>query len=208
MSESTFNQHQLEVLQAAFHRGAADASLALSKWIDRRAVMSLEAIDQLPLADATELLGGEESPLCFGSMKMPTALPGELIVAFDDPSGLALADMVLSQPADTSTEWGEMQISAALESTNILCCAYLNAIVAEIGSKDNRLSELIPEPPVFRRDFAVSLLEFALMGQAIARDQVVVVRTKFEVDGEPLNWTLLWVPEAEALKTLSKLTSQ
>ena len=67
------------------------------------------------------------------------------------------------------------------------------------------MSELLPSPPKFSRDFAGSLLEFALMGQAIASDQVLVVRTKFEIDATPLNWTLLLVPDAETVLRLPEL---
>ncbi len=204
MPHPIFTESQLESLHIAFHHGAANASNALSKWIGRPAVMTLESIEQLPLSEATELLGNED-PMCFGSMTIPKTLPGELIIAFDDRSGLALADMILDHPTGTSTEWGEMEQSAALESTNIVCCAYLNAIVEKLDSNDQHLGGLIPLPPVFRREFATSLLEFALMGQVMASDQMVVVRTKFEVDGEPLNWTLLWVPDAAALDTLRQL---
>ena len=205
MPSSTFSQQQRDTLRTAFHKGAFDASNALSKWIGRSAQLTLESIDELPLADATGILGGEDEPLCFCSMSMPESLPGELIVAFDDPSGWALADMVLGQQQGISKQWGEMEQSAALESTNILCCAYLNAIVAELSEEHETFGELIPDPPIFRREFAVSLLEFALMGQAVAGDQVLLVKTRFEIDGEPLNWTLLWVPDATALDTLSRL---
>ena len=108
---------------------------------------------------------------------MSGLLTGEMILAFDDASGLALADMLLDQPQGTTNEWTEMAMSAAMETTNILCCAYLNSLSREFF-QSGESSELLPSPPKFSRDFAESLLEFALMGQAIASDQVIVAQNE------------------------------
>jgi hypothetical protein len=43
------------------------------------------------------------------------------------------------------------------------------------------------------------------MGQAMASDQVIVARTRFEIDKTPVNWTLLFVPDAESMLRLPKL---
>ena len=200
-NEPPFTEPQVEALRAAFQQGASNASAALNKWFGRPAMISLESIDQVPLSEATGLLG-MEGPVCFGSMRLPPELPGQLLMAFDEASGLAMVDMVLGQPSGTASQWGELEESAALESTNILCCAYLNALVSQLEEQGRSLDTLVPAPPEFRRDFAASLLEFALMGQAIASEQVFLVRTNFQLDGEPLNWTLLWVPEPAALARL------
>ena len=90
--------------------------------------------------------------------------------------------MLLDQPPGTANEWTTMATSAALETTNILCCAYLEFVVAELCGSCGQSHELLPSPPRFSRDFAESLLEFALMGQAVASDQVILARTRFEID--------------------------
>ena len=203
MNDVTLTDQQLGKLQGSLQRGAADASAALAKWLGRPSLMTLESIEQSPMEDATQLLQSDD-PICFCSMSMPEYLSGEMIVAFDDASGLALADMILQQPPGTATQWDEIEQSAALETTNIVCCSYLNSIVADQSSEGD-FPELVPEPPVFRRDFAESLLQFALMGQAVQSDQVFLLRTAFRVDGEPLNWNLLWIPDASGMKQLCQL---
>ena len=51
---------------------------------------------------------------------------------------------------------------------------------------------------------AKSLLEFALMEQALELDQVLLIRSEFKADRreENLNWTLLFVPTRESLHEL------
>ncbi len=204
----TLSESQARSLESALHLSATSASKALTTWIGRDSSMKLESVDQLMLSEVTGLLDTEGAVFC-GSMTLPKDFPGQLMVVFDQASGLALADMILAQPIGTSTEWGEMQDSAALESTNILCCAYLNTLVAELFEDGAEIKELIPEPPVFRQEFAESLLEFALMSQATDSNEVFLVRTILQTsDDASLNWTLLWVPEAAALKVLPQIIKE
>jgi chemotaxis protein CheC len=167
-------------------------------------VIELDALEQLPLEQATDLLATSQEPICFCAAEIHGRLTGQMILAFDDASGLALADMLLEQPPGTTQTWTELATSAALETTNILCCAYLNSL-SRTFSQVVPSCELLPSPPSFSRDFAESLLEFALMGQAIASDLVILARTRFEIDATPVHWTLLFVPDAPSMLGLPPL---
>ena len=198
------NPHQLAALEHSLHQGSAEASEAFARWIGKPSLIELDALEQLPLEEATGLLAVGEEPICFCSAEITGPLSGELILAFDDASGLALSDMLLDEPQGTSPEWNEMAISAALETANILCCAYLNCLSRSFA-KIGQGTALLPTPPKFSRDFAESLLQFALMGQATASDQVMVARTRFEIDAACVNWTLLFVPDYDSMSRLLKL---
>ena len=50
-------------------------------------------------------------------------------------------------------------------------------------------------------------MEFALIGQVTASDQLIVARTRFEIDAKPVNWTLLFVPDAMSMSQLPVLLS-
>lgn len=199
--DNPLSDKQLTVLEAAFHDGSSVASAALAKWIGRPSVVEIDSIKQFRLAEATGVLATGEDPLCFCTMHMEGPLCGEVVLAFDDTSGLALADMLLEQPSGTATHWEELEISAALETANILCSAYLNSLSRSFVSVVGDAS-LLPTPPQFRRDFAESLVESALMGQAVASDLVIFALTRFEIDEVRVNWTLLFVPDAESMSQL------
>ncbi len=199
-----FTPSQLAALQSSFHLGAEEASTALAKWIGKPSVVEIDSLEQLPLEEATSLLSDGDGPLCFCTVELQGLLTGEMILVFDDASGLALADLLLQQPQGTATEWNELAVSAALETTNILCCTYLSSLSRSF-SKTDGADELLPSPPKFQRDFAESLLEFALMGQAVASDQVLLARTTFEIDANPVNWTLLFVPDADSMSRIPAL---
>ena len=203
----TLTPSQLNRLEAAFKVGAADASTAMATWLGVPSLITIESVEQKPTADAVELLGGPDDVVCFCAMDLTGALTGHLVLSFDDVSGLSLADLLLSQSTGTSAEWTEVEQSAALETHNIIGCAYLNTLAKQLPSSGNEL-ELIPSPPSFHRDFAESLLEAVLMGQATASDSIFVAQARFELRGQPLNWTLLFVPDAPSMQTLQTLLTE
>ena len=97
-----------------------------------------------------------------------------------------------------------METSAALETANILACAFLNSLYRTFPADPTAASELLPTPPRFSRDYAASLIEFAGMAQVVATDHVLVAQTEFQIDGDPVDWTLLFVPDADSMMTLRK----
>ena len=97
-NENKLSKQQLESLEDIFQRGADNASKALANWLGRPSVISVESVEQLALDEATGVLGTGDDPICFCSADMVGAMSGQLILAFDDASGLALADMLLDQP--------------------------------------------------------------------------------------------------------------
>ena len=67
--------------------------------------------------------------------------------ASNDASGLALADLLLGRKVGTSTGWTEYERSAALETANIVGCAYLNAlfrsfVASEADEEDHVVGEV------------------------------------------------------------------
>jgi chemotaxis protein CheC len=199
------SEQQLADLTMLFRHGSDDASVALSRWLGRPARISVEQIEQIPLSEATAVLGDTDGPVCFCAMALEGRLTGELVLAFDDASGLALADLLLERPVGTATEWGEVEQSAALETANIIGCAYLNALARSFRETDSEAPDLLPSPPRFVRDFAESLMEFALMNQAIDSDVVFLTRTAFHIEQTPVDCNLLFVPDAASLETLREL---
>jgi chemotaxis protein CheC len=199
------------MLRTIFERGAEGASQALSKWLGAEVRLVVSAVDRVELAAAAEVLGPPEALVAACAMGLSGPLGGRMILAFEDRSGLALVDLLLGQPVGTTTGWGDVERSAAMETTNIVGCAYLNALAAHLptpGTGDGP-AELSPTPPAFFHEFAGSLLEFALMDQAMELDEVLLVRSTFEATRADLNldWTLLVIPDRPTLRALESVLS-
>jgi chemotaxis protein CheC len=202
----TLTDTHRRLLRMIFDRGAEGASLALSKWLGREVHLAVSDVELVELERAGELLGPPEALVAACVMGLTGRLTGSILLVFEDRAGLALADVLLHQPIGTTAAWGELEQSAAKETTNIVGCAYVNALAAHLpGDDDGPAAELVPTPPSFLHEFAGSLLEFALMEQAMEQDRLLVIRSEFAggPDIPQLGWTLLFVPSRASLEALA-----
>lgn len=199
--EMILSESSRRLLSAIFERGAEDASNALSRWLGQPVRLTVSEVDEVDLSETTNLLGPADRVVAACVMNLQGRLTGQLLLVFEDRAGLALADLLMRQPAGTSRTWGEVERSAATETANILGCAYLNSLATHLPAAGT--SAFVPSPPTFLHEFAGTLLEFALMDQAIRLDRLLLVRTRFETEQTELDWSLLLVPSGEALGWLS-----
>ena len=200
---------QLRSLRSILVQGAEGASQALSRWIGEELRLNLGELAQLDPAEASDSLGPPDSLIAACAMRLTGALGGSILLCFDDRAGWALVDKLLGQPLGTTKEWGEVEKSAVLETTNILGCAYLNALAPLVApaSAPGAAGGLTPPPPAFLQEFAGSLLQFAMMDQALELDRVLLARTGYEsaASGAQAAWTLLFIPDAPSLSRLASL---
>lgn len=207
----SLNTQQLEALASYIRIGASDASQALSTWLGRHVHVSLEQLKQVSLETATELLGPVDAIVCACCMRVSGGISGQMLLGFDDKSGLELCDMLLTRES-RSESWGEIEISAATETTNIVGCAFLNSLALVFPAADSyeeadRLAldrSWLPTPPVFIRDFAASIMQFALTDQVCEFETVLVANAKFSADNMPIAWRLLLIPDAQVLDHLAR----
>lgn len=196
---------QIDQLAIALHRGAAEASTALAQWLDAVTTMSIDSVDQCPLENATSVLGDGDKAVCMCLMEMQGSLTGHMLLAFDDASGLAVADLLLTRQEGTADAWGDVERSCIMETMNIAGSAYLNGIARDLSERCGQTIELIPTPPIFMRDFTESLLETAFLDQAVAGNDVVFALARFDLSGRPLRWTFLLIPDPASLQRLSEI---
>ena len=202
-----FSERQIHTLGVHLRSASADASVALARWIGWEAEIVFERVQQAGMAEAAGILGDSEQPIAACLMTIQGWLTGHIGLAFDDASGLAVADLVVGRPVGTSSAWGELEQSAVQETSNIVGCAYLNAL-ARISPRIDPTHTLLPTPPLFHRDYAPALLEFALVDQAQVSDLVLLTETEFRIEGSTARWDLLFIPDAEGLLGLKEFLAE
>ncbi len=74
------------------------------------------------------------------------------------------------------------------ETGNILGCAYVNAITRLIGT------DLMPSPPYFIQDYGASVLQQAVMTQAMTSDSLLLCQIGFRRREQELDWRVVFVP--------------
>ena len=180
----------LAVLHQLFASATHDASAAMCRWTDGLITLTLDEVRELPLAEATQALDLGDDLLTMVVLSLEGDVGGEMILTFDEENGRQLVAALLGRPVNDDAQWNELEKSALTETGNILGCAYMNAITRLIHQ------ELVPTAPYFIQDYGASVLEQALMHQAMTSDHVLVCRTGFHRDGEDLDWRVIFVPTA------------
>jgi chemotaxis protein CheC len=207
-----FTDGQLSTLTSLIRIGAEDASKAMSTWLERSISVEVETVKQIPLNLATDQLGTQDETVCACWMKVNGLINGQLFLVFDDQSGLSLCEKLL--PSCTSAEsWGELETSAAMETTNIVGCAFLNSLscsLPQIYSVNDVTDDqpdfcCIPSTPVFLRDYAAAIMQSVLIDQAWQLDSVIVIKSDLWIADSPLPFHFMFVPDAESLELLARI---
>ncbi len=178
----------LELLHQLFASATHDASAAMCRWTDGLITLTLDEVREIPLEDVCARLNLGDDLLTMVVLSLEGQIGGEMILTFDEENGRHLAASLLGRPSEIGAEWSELEKSALTETGNILGCAYMNALTRLIDA------ELVPSAPYFIQDYGASVLQQALMAQAMTCDQALICRTCFHREGEELNWRVLFIP--------------
>lgn len=188
------DQGRVEFLHCFFSAATHDASAAMCRWTGGLISMRLDEVREMPLEEVCAEYDFGCDLLTMIVLSLQGDLGGDMILTFDEDNGRQLAASLLRRQVGDAPEWSELEKSALMETGNILGCAYMNALTKLVGT------QLVPSPPTFLQDYGASVLEQALMAQAMTCDNVLICRTSFEQQGEQLNWNVFFVP-SDALRT-------
>ena len=181
-------EHRLQVLHQLFASATHDASAVMCRWTDGLITLTLDEVRETPLEDVCDELNIGDELLTMVVLSLEGEIGGEMVLTFDETSGRQMASALLGRPVKEGSDWSELEKSALTETGNILGCAYMNALTRLINV------ELVPSPPYFIQDYGASVLQQALMAQAMTCDNVLICRTGFHRKGEELNWRVIFVP--------------
>ena len=198
---------QLNLLRMIFDRGAEAASQALSKWLGRRFRLTISEVELSRAGGGGELLGpagiagrrlldgadrpadrldppGLRGPLGAGAGRPALASAGR------DDDGLGRARAIGRQGDDQHRRLCVCQRPGGAPAAPLAAASGAGQRWKPGKRTDG---DLVPTPPTFVHEFAGSLLEFALMEQALELDQVLLIRSELRAAGTGLNldWTLL-----------------
>lgn len=186
----------LRILQHVLSTATNHASAAMCRWMNGVITLTLDEVTEVPLEEVCGNLEVSDNLVTAVVLTLDGTESGQLILMFDDENGRKLAASLLGREVCDEPEWTDLEKSALNETGNILACAYMNTLTKLIDV------ELVPSPPYFLQDYGASLLEQALMSQAMTMDNVLVCNTRFHRGGKELNWNVLFVPSDELRKKL------
>ncbi|MCS7304906.1 MAG: chemotaxis protein CheC [Thermoguttaceae bacterium] len=198
MSSTSVQSERLRILHELLAAATHEASATMSRWTNGLITLSLDEVRELQLEEVIAGLDLDDQLLTMVVLSLEGPLSGEMILTFDEHNARQLAAALLDRPVASEGEWTELEKSALTETGNILACSYISALSRLIGE------DLMPMPPYFLQDYGASVLQQALLSQAMAGDQILVCRTGFHRHGEDLNWRVLFVPNYALREAMEK----
>ena len=196
------NSGRAAALESVFAAATHEASTAMCRWTNGQIRLSLDEVLEVPLDRVTQVLELGDDLLTMVALDLLSDSETVILLIFDEINGRQLASTLLRQPCNPDAEWSELEKSALTETGNILGCAYMNALTRLLGRP------LVPSPPYFIQDYGASVVEQALMSQAMESDTVLVCRTGFHRRDEELNWHVLFLPSVQLRQNLERVMAR
>ena len=178
----------LGALYELFASATHDASAAMCRWTNGLITVTLDQVREIALEEVSAELEIGDEPLTMVVLTIGGEVGGNLILLFDEVNGRQLAASLLGREPGSEPEWSELEKSALTETGNILGCAYVNALTRLIGA------DLMPSAPYFIQDYGASVVQQAVMTQALTSDHLLLCQIGFRRKDEQLDWRVVFVP--------------
>jgi chemotaxis protein CheC len=185
---------QLDALREMANIGSGNAATALAGMLGRPVDLSVPLASALPLPDAVDAVGANESVVTAVAIPVMGELEGIVLLTFPVPSAHALSAClgVVDDP--------EMELSALSEIGNILGSSYINALGTMTGI------EMEPCPPQAATDMLGAIVASILATAAQHSDTALLLDSNLTVEGAACEFGFLFVPyENGIVQVLTRL---
>lgn len=197
MMESRCDQESVraEALRTIAVNGSFDASRAISKFLKRGVKISTDGFVRVAIDDVVDRFRDSDEILAW-HLDLGAQINGHALLVMDDPNALRFADLILQQPAATTTTLGELEESALREGANIIASAFVNSWSNWLDIK------IVPGAPQFVRDAPDAVIGSVLAEQAMVGDDVYLTQTDFIVDEQTVKWVFMLLPAPSAMRLI------
>lgn len=187
------------LIALAVEQAAGCVAAALSEMAGRTIEAEGIATQLVPVPMLSMVAGDPERPMLMIYLGIEGEIRGHILLALSEPMALALVDMLLWQPAGTTSELGDMEISALAEAGNVSGSAFLNSIANSAGLM------LPPTPPVvFHEMFGAILDTLAADLLMMEQDEAMVIEAEFTCEGEAVDLAFLMFPAPQLTSAIAK----
>jgi chemotaxis protein CheC len=161
MSGLNLTSQQLDVLKEIGNIGAGNAATALGQLFNKKVLINVPSVKILSFPEvlSAEFLSDPQEIGVAVSVNILGSLTGDMLVLFSLKSALSMIDILARRKAGTSQLFNLADSSALSESSNILCCSYLNAVTEFL-----KLYKLVPSVNQIHMDTMVRLVRGLIAG--------------------------------------------
>jgi chemotaxis protein CheC len=198
MSES-FRSQGLATIAVVAGSAVQSAANALSEMALREITAVSPEVRMVDLSHLTMVAGDPERAVVAIYLGIEGDLPGHILIAFSETMALGLVDMLLGQEEGTTTDLGELEISALAECGNVAGSFFLTTIADWSGLT------LPPTPPVVIHEMCGAILG-TLAGELALHenDQAMVLDAQFTCDGQVVDASFFMFPGEQLIEMVGR----
>ena len=165
------------------------AANALSEMALREITAVSPSVRMVELSHLSMVAGDPERAVVAAYLGIEGDIPGHILMAYSEEMALGLVDMLLDQPAGTTTELGEMEVSALAEAGNVAGSFFLTTIADWAGLA------LPPTPPVIIHEMCGAILDTLAAELALMEhEQAMMIDARFLCDGQVVEAAFFMFP--------------
>ena len=172
-----------------FGEGVNNAIAGLSQMAGRDIKVVDMNIMKVPVKDIPDLFGGHEAIIIAIYLEIFGKANGHMIVVYKPEVAYGLVDLLLDQPAGTTKELNDMELSTLGEVGNIMGSFFLNYVADITGQR------LKPSPPAVMMDMAGAVLDATLANILAYSNETYVVDTVFGTNDRQVSGTFVIIPD-------------
>ncbi len=185
------NSTLIDILKEIGNIGSGNAATALAKLINQKVDMNVPQVKILEFKNASEVLGGVETPVVGIYFEMSGDVVGNIMFVLDIESAKTLVN-ILFKRQNSEKDLDDMDISALSEVGNILAASYVNSL-NKLTGLDIKIS--IPSVCI---DMAGAILSVPFVQFGLLGDKILFIETEFTEDEKKVTGDIFLIPEVDS----------
>lgn len=187
------NNLELDALGELGNIGAGNAATALSQMIGSQVELSVPRVSIIPVQDIPRPIGGPETMVAGIYLKLFGDAPGRMLICLPQETVFPLLKLMFKDIRENIQELGEAEQSALKEMSNIVGCAYLNAMASFMGV------QLVPSVPALAVDMVDAVVSAVMSEMAQINPRALLIEAEFSGLEGRLRLHMFYIPEQGSL---------
>ena len=193
---------QLDALKEVGNMGASTAATALNRMTGRRVELTVPNIDIVPLEELPTFFGGENELVTGVFLHMFGKMPGSVMLVYQRQDALRLVDLIMGKKDGSTKALADMDLSAFLETGNIMVGNYLTAIGNFFAVR------FTPSPPNIIFNVAGVMVDFIQMSLDQKVTHAIVLSTDFGMTGKKIKGEFVFLVGVRSLEEMLRRLDQ
>jgi chemotaxis protein CheC len=194
---TTFDERVHALLKIMAAEGIRNAADGLSGMVGARITVNEPHVRLVPLAEIASLVGGPETE-AVGIYLQVNGVVGQIMLVVPYEKALELVDLLMEQPAGTTTQLGTLERSALAEVGNLTASFFLNIIARRLNV------DVRPSPPAVMVDMVGAILDIIAVVSGGVGEHVLLMDGAFLRDEREVEVTFWAIPDPEALAAFAE----